>query len=209
MKERCWNLFALVGLSLLLVGCGDNGAPTVPKRSSLYVEQGDYYGTYAGRRIDQEETATPDSVEDLIGSSTLTLHDGNSTYHMIHDGLLFGGNYVYIIGRNAAGDKINVLELYVYQVEGFSKAVLEGGNVDLAANKARGREPSTPEMLKRYEDIMVNISWRFALVDGGFRQIDSDKGPGMYEFTRDDDREPLGVKEGEGGEDINPGVGGA
>ena len=196
----------LAAVTVTVFGCTkpEEAPPTSSsgKKSADYTDPEKYYGTYVGRRVDLEDPAMAPSTEELIGSSILTLHDGNSTYTMTHEGLTFGGNYVYIVGKNEQGARIKVMELYIYQVEGFSKSALIGGKYELG----KGGAPATEELLKRYEDIMLNISWRFEILEDGFRQIDSDKGPGMYVFKRDDSKAPL---EQNSGEDINPGVGGS
>ena len=159
-----------------------------PKRSPYYTDPKEYFGTYVGRRIDGQGSGLADSTEELIGSSRLTIDDGDVTYSMTHERIEFSGTYQYRVdsrvGKDGEKERFRVMELYVYDVVGFRGADLAGGDIDFAANKAAGREPSSPERLKLYEDILHGISWRFELLDDGYRQLDSDFGPGIYEFHR-------------------------
>ena len=188
MKPRFACFVPIAALALLAAGCGDGGAVT-PKRSAYYTDPNEYFGTYIGKRIDIEDSAMPDSTAELIGESTLTLDNEDVTYSMTHEGIEFSGTYQYRVdtrvGKNDKKEKFRVMELYVYQIKGFQGRSLEPGSIDFEANKAAGREPSTPEMLKLYKDILRGIDWRFEILEDGFRHLDSDAGPGMYEFHRD------------------------
>ena len=181
MSRFAWFVPA-VGLAILATGCGDKGA-VAPDLKYLYTKPADYWGTYLGTRMDLEDSAMAESTEELIGSSTLTLDAEDVTFPMDHEGIKFGGTCQYRAYTNADGKKFRAMELIVYEVEGVMKTQID--RVDVAANKAAGRKPSTPEMLQRYRDIMLNMNWRFELLPDGFRQLDSDSGPGMYEFHRE------------------------
>ncbi|MCH8980218.1 MAG: hypothetical protein IH945_13405 [Armatimonadetes bacterium] len=184
MNPRFACFAPTVALALLAAGCGDGGAVTT-KRSPYYTDPNDYFGTYIGQRIDIKDSAMADSTEELIGSSTLIIDNGDVTYSLTHERIKFSGTYQYRVDtrldKDGKKEKFRIMELYVYDVEEFQSAGSEGGDGDVAA----GWERSAEELEELYEDIRHRIHWRFEILEDGFRQLDSDAGPGMYEFHRE------------------------
>ena len=189
MCSRHWSLLALVCAGLALIGCGadEPTKSTVKPREEVDPEQ--YYGTYAGKRIDDEESATPPSIEELIGSSTLTLHDNASTFTMIHDGVIFGGDYTYQIESDDDDRSFNTMLLTVSQIGSITTAEFEDAYVD--AEAFAEAFPDSPERYGTYKLIMYQNVWRFEVLDNGFLQLDTPRDPIKYRFTRDDDRKAL------------------
>ena len=189
MSERHCSFFALVCAGLALIGCGSDTSEKPVVETLDPVEPEQYYGTYAGRRIDLEESATPPSIEELIGSSTLTLHEGETTFSMMHDGIIFGGTYTYQTESDDDDRSFKTMLLTVSQIGSITTAEFEAAYVD--AEAFAEAFPDSPERYGTYKLIMFQNVWRFEVLDDGFLQLDTPRDPIKYRFTRDDDRKAL------------------
>lgn len=188
MNVRSLSLLALATLALTITGCGQKEPKAALVPSSEFDAE-EYFGTYTGRRIDEPDSATPPSVEELIGSSTLTLHEGGSKFTMSHNGVVLAGEYEYLDETGENGVTFKIMQMDVQRIGIVTEADIE--DVDLEANKEAGIKPSTQEALDKYTRIFDDTIWRFEVTEDGFYQLDSAFVPAMYVFTRDDDRIPM------------------
>ena len=182
MMPRFLCLLPTAAFVLLAAGCGQEEALR-PAQSVYYTDPADYWGVYKGTLINREDAAIAESTDELIGSSYLTLDTEDVTFTMTHEGIDFGGTSIYRTFPVDDEERIRVIELKVYKVGTVSRAQL--GRIDLERNKAAGREPSTPEELEKYMQIFDGIKWFFEVLPDGFRQVDMQGSPGLYEFRRD------------------------
>ena len=182
MDSRFILFVPVVAVALVAAGCGDDEAVR-PAQNALYTDPADYWGVYKGTRIDLEDPAMAPSTAQLIGESYLTLDTEDVTFTMTHERIDFGGTSQFRVFMNDEGEKYRAMELIVYRVGNVSRTQI--GRIDIARNKAAGREPSTPEQLDKYIQIFDGIKWYFEVLPDGFRQLDMDGSPGLYEFKRD------------------------
>jgi hypothetical protein len=172
----------LVGLALC--GCGDKppkdvddtepAKPTTAKQQPVEPASlaGKYVGTLTGEER-PEDSPLPPSIREVVGDAVLTLTAENQRFTMTHKGLNLEGTYKV--------DK-DQLVLQVERVEGVNQDSL--ATVDLAANKKAGKEPSNPEMLKLFQEILFLTDWRFKLTKDGFDQLGTGSSPPRYQFKR-------------------------
>jgi hypothetical protein len=143
--------------------------PTPAEPASL---AGKYVGTLTGEE-DPEASPLPPSIREVVGDAMLTLTAQGQRFAMTHKGLNMEGSYKL--------DK-DQLVLQVEQVEGLDLDDL--ATIDLAANKRVGKEPSSPEMLKLYQEILLLTDWRFQLTKDGFDQLGTGGSQPRYQFKR-------------------------
>jgi hypothetical protein len=176
---------AMVTLALTLCGCADKPTtggtdqadqprpraeqPTPVEPASL---AGEYVGTYVKADV-QPKSPMPASMRELLGDAALTLIAEGRRFDMIHQGLTVLGSY------KVDGDQ---LILQVETVEGLSQDDL--ARVNFAANKKARKEPSDPEMLKLFQEILFLTDWRFQLTKDGFDQLGTGDSPPRYQFKR-------------------------
>ncbi len=172
----------LVGLTVL--GCSgkpqkptDEPGPTKPTAvKEEPVQPASLDGIYIGKLTGEETSENsplPKSIREVVGDAVLTLVADGQTFTLMHKGLGLEGSYKL---------DSNQLVLQVQRVEGVSQDDL--GDIDLAANKKAGKEPSTPEMLKLFQEILLLTDWRFELTKDGFKQVGSGGSQPRYEFKR-------------------------
>ncbi len=182
MMPRFLCLLPTAAIVLLAAGCGQEEALR-PAQSVYYTDPADYWGVYKGTLINREDAAIAESTDELIGSSYLTLDTEDGTFTMTHEGIDFGGTTMYRTMPGEGEERMRIIELKVSQVGTVSRVQI--GRIDLERNKAAGRRPSTPEELETYMQIFDGIKWYFELLPDGFRHLDLDGVPGIYEFRRD------------------------
>ena len=169
--------FAMFGCSGKPPKPADGTEPTKPAAAKNEpVEPASLDGTYIGKLTGEEtpeNSPLPKSIREVVGDAVLNLVAEGQTFTLMHKGLGLEGSY-------ELDD--NQLVLQVQMVEGVSQDDL--GGIDLAANKKAGKEPSSPEMLKLFQEILLLTDWRFEVTKDGFNQVGEGGSQPRYEFKR-------------------------
>ena len=160
---------ALALLVVLAVGCSGSGhsaaKPGAPPLAT----------SFKGKRLDKPKDKGDVPVQ-MVGDARLVLDKKAETFMLTHEGHVLTGKYEFDQGKG-------ILALQVQEVDSFPVADLT--TVDLAANKAAKKYPSTEDDLAEIRDLAIATDWTFTDKSGVLTSASPEGSSPRYQFSPD------------------------